>query len=139
MNRITHWIIAAILVAGAPAALAAGAVIVSADSPVSEATVDEIRQVFLGKADSLGGSSVKPLDQTSGSATRAAFYDAVAGMAPNQVKSYWAKQVFTGKGKPPEEVGDDAAIVSAVTGDPESIGYVSAGAVTGDVRVLLEF
>jgi len=138
MNSFKAWffIIASL---GLVQTVEAGAVIVSADSALTSASADSVRQVYLGKSESLEGIKVTPLDQSADSDVRASFYEAVAGMKQAQAKSYWAKQVFTGKATPPDEIGSDADIISAVASNNAAIGYVSDAAVTADVRVILEF
>jgi ABC-type phosphate transport system substrate-binding protein len=139
MKQLHSALLAALLVALSNVAFADGVVVVGANSPISSADADSLRQVFLGKSSSIGGSAVTPVDQDAGSSIRADFYQAVASMQPNQVKSYWAKQVFTGKGTPPDDVGGNPEVIAAIASDPSAIGYVSRDAVTDDVRVVFEF
>ena len=61
----------------------------------------------------------------------------MTGKDASQIKAYWAKRVFTGKGTPPEIKPSESAVVRWVAGGSGRIGYVSAGAVDGSVRVLL--
>lgn len=138
MNYFKAWFFI-IVSLGLAQTAEAGAVIVSADSALTSASAESVRQVYLGKSESLEGTRVTPFDQSADSDVRAGFYEAVVGMKAAQAKSYWAKQVFTGKGTPPEEIGSDADIVSAVASNSAAIGYVSDAAVTADVRVIFEF
>ena len=61
------------------------------------------------------------------------------GKSGSQYKAFWSKLVFTGKGKPPKEMSGDAAVIAAVSANPDAIGYVSASAVTDAVKVIATF
>ena len=53
------------------------------------------------------------------------------------MKAYWSKLVFTGKGTPPAELANEAAVLSHVAANPDAIGYVDAASVDGSVKVVL--
>ena len=98
---------------------------------------EDIKRLFLGKTKQLAGAGATPVDQKSGNAAWEHFYDSVVGKSASQLRAYWSRLVFTGKGKPPKTLGGDEEIVAAVAGNETLIGYVDASAVTGDVKVLL--
>ena len=103
-------------------------------------TESEISRLYLGKAKSFpDGAAAVPLNLAPGSAVREQFEKSVLKKSSSQIKAYWSKLVFTGKGTPPQEVASDAEIIAIVKSDPKSIGYVDAGAVTGDVKVIAKF
>ena len=52
------------------------------------------------------------------------------------MKSYWSKQIFTGKGTPPKEVGNDASVLDLVANNKNAIGYVDAAQVSDGVKVV---
>ncbi len=95
-----------------------------------------VKQLFLGKMRKLAGQKVKLLDQVSGSADREQFYTQVTGKSSAQLKSYWSRLIFTGKGKPPEVVGGGAAVKSRVATSAGAVGYVDATQVDDSVKVL---
>ena len=100
----------------------------------------DISRIFLGKSKSLpGGQKVIPVALTEGNAARDEFNEKVLGKSDSQLKSYWSKLIFTGKGKPPKELATDADVVGSVSSNPESIGYVSKESVTDGVKVLATF
>jgi len=57
----------------------------------------------------------------------------------SQLKAYWSKLLFTGKGTPPKEIGSDAEMVSLVASNPNMIGFVDAAAVNDSVKVVTRF
>jgi ABC-type phosphate transport system substrate-binding protein len=113
-------------------------VIVSAKSPVTSLSREQVAQLFLARATSFpGGGAVTPLDQKEGVALRDEFYTKVVDKNPGQVKAYWAKQMFSGNGSPPRELGSSADVKRAVAADPTAIGYVEKAALDGTVKGVL--
>jgi len=121
-------------------AFAETAVIVSKDNANSNLDKNQIEQIFLGKTSSFpDGAKAIPIDQNEGSATRDAFNDNVLGKNASQLKAYWSRLIFTGKGTPPKESGNDADVVGLVAKNPNLIGYVDASAVNDSVKVVFKF
>jgi ABC-type phosphate transport system substrate-binding protein len=120
------------------AACAEGVVVVSAKSAAKALTADQAADIFLGRSNELpGAGTAVPIDQAEGSALRDEFYEKVASKNPTQLKAYWSKQIFSGKGQPPKAVGDSAAVKSLLSGNPNLIGYIDKSAVDASVKVLL--
>lgn len=101
--------------------------------------VDAIKRIFLGKqTDFPDGSSAVAIDQTEGSQVVNEFNSKVLDRSASQLKAYWAKLIFTGKGSPPKKVGSDAEVLKIVSSEPDKIGYVDSASVDGSVKVLLK-
>ena len=130
-------VVAAGLMAFTGSALAEVAVIANPSSSIASASNDEIKRLFLGKSKDVAGNSATPVDQAGDSTAKDQFYQVVVGKNSSQLRAYWAKLVFTGKGKPPKELGTDADVIAAVAADASLVGYVDVSAVTGDVKVIL--
>ncbi len=121
----------------APAAWAEVAVVVSAKSPVGNMTQEQVSQLFLGKTSTFpGGAQALPIDQAEGQAARDEFYTKATGKSAAQVKAYWSKIIFTGKGQPPKEVPNTAEVKRLVSGNPNTIGYIEKSAVDSSVKVV---
>ncbi len=114
------------------------AVIVGKSSGFANLDSDEVVKIFLGKKKDIGGTPVLPVDQSEGTAARNAFYGNVVKKSESQLKSYWSRLIFTGKGQAPQVVGGDSDVVSMVSTNPNLIGYVDASAVSGDVVVIFK-
>ena len=98
-----------------------------------------ISKIFLGKSKKFpSGADATPLNLDSG-ATSADFTKSVLGKSESQIKAYWSKLLFTGKGQAPQSVGSDAEVVDMISKNPSMIGYVSDGASTDGVKVLATF
>lgn len=121
-------------------ALAEAAVVVigSPDIEVPSLSDKTVRNLYLGKTVQLdNGVRVEVIDLPSGNSVRDEFYEKVVGKDTTQVKAYWAKRIFTGKGSPPDTKLDERAVIKWVSEAPGRIGYVSPEAVNDTVRVLL--
>ena len=47
--------------------------------------------------------------------------------------------MFSGKGKPPQEMASDADVLAYIAANPNAIGYVDANSVDSTVRVIKTF
>lgn len=112
-------------------------VIVSSKSPVSALTNDQAQKIFMGKINSFpDGSAVVPIDLPDGP-DKEAFYQQVASKGSAQMKAYWAKIGFTGKGQPPREVGSVKEMVQLIGKNPNMVGYVDKASADSSVKAIL--
>jgi ABC-type phosphate transport system substrate-binding protein len=126
------------LLLAAGAARAELVVIVSSKNPLKAISAEQVANLFLGKAAEFpGGARAVPLDQSEGSPLRDAFYQKTSGMAPVQMKTYWARMLFTGRGQPPVESGDSGAIRRLVADNPDLVGYIDRSALDSSVHAVL--
>lgn len=99
-----------------------------------------INRLFLGKAKSFpNGQSATPINLNDKQALREVFDKQILDKTPSQIKAYWSKLIFTGKGTPPEEVGSGAEVKAKVASDPSAIGYIDSSAVDDTVKVVQKF
>ena len=114
------------------------AVVVNPGNGLTEISVKDAQRLYLGKTGKFpGGGKAEVFDQSGGEGSRAVFYEKVVGKSESQAKSYWSKQIFTGKGTPPEEVGGDGDVKAKVSANPNAIGYMDASQVDGSVKTVL--
>lgn len=113
-------------------------VIVSAKSPVASLRADQVADIFLGQAGTFpDGAEAVALDQRIGSALRDEFYARVTTKTPALLKAYWTKMIFTGRGQPPKEAADSAAVRRMVADNPSLIGYIDKAALDPSVKAVL--
>jgi len=113
--------------------------VVSAASRVTALTKTQVADIFLGKAARFpNGSPAIAIDHPEGSPTRDEFYVTYAGKSPAQIKSHWAKIIFTGRGQPPRVVASDSEIKKITAENPQIISYMERSAVDGTLRVLIQ-
>lgn len=100
----------------------------------------DIKKIFTGKAKSFAdGSKALPITQADGNPVTDEFNQNVLNKSSSQLKAYWSKLVFTGKGTPPEEAANDAEVINLVSKNPNLIGFVSQGSADGSVKVVQSF
>lgn len=104
-------------------------VVVNSANSTTALSNEEVSKLFLKKETKWqDGVTVDPVDQGASSATRAAFSKAVLSRPVGAVDSYWQQQIFAGRGSPPPQKANDAAVLAYVAEHPGAIGYVSSGA-----------
>jgi ABC-type phosphate transport system substrate-binding protein len=126
------------LVLGVADAMAAEVVaVVSAKSPISALTANQVADIFLGKtAHFPDGTPAVPIDLSEDSSERDKFYTQFTGKSAAQVKAHWSKIIFTGRGQPPRQASSSAEARKIVAENPNAIGYIDNSAVDRSVRVL---
>ncbi len=112
--------------------------VVSPQSPVSTLSKNQIVDIFLGKANRFpDGSQAVPIDQDEDSSARETFYLKFADKSPAQIKAYWSKIIFTGRGQPPREVPNGVEVKKFIAKHPDAIGYIERKLVDDRVKVIL--
>jgi len=120
------------------AATADVVVVVSAKSAVTTLSKSQAVDIFLGKVSRFpNGAQAVPIDQTDGSGIRDEFYAKVAGRSAAQIKAYWSKIIFTGRGQPPRTVPNSIEMKKRLLENPTAIGYIEDSMVDDSVRVLV--
>ncbi|CBL45279.1 Conserved hypothetical protein [gamma proteobacterium HdN1] len=106
----------------------------------SNITTEDVQKIYLAKTKTFpGGGKIVALDQTEGAAPRMEFVSKIIKKDEAQMKAYWSRLIFTGKGVPPKVMASDAEVVEAVASNTSAIGFVDVGAVTDKVRVVGKF
>jgi ABC-type phosphate transport system substrate-binding protein len=131
-SKVTKVAALTAMLAAVSAANAEVVVVVSASSPTTSMSADQVADIYLGKS-----SAMKAVDLRESSAARGEFYQKVTQKDSAQVKAIWARLIFTGKATPPKVVGSSADVKKAVTADPNAIGYVESSAVDDSVKAVL--
>ncbi|MYM33347.1 phosphate ABC transporter substrate-binding protein [Duganella sp. FT50W] len=112
-------------------------VIVSAKNPLTAMRADQVAAIFLAQTGRFpGGEEAQALDLPLGSPLRDDFYRTVAARSPVLMKSYWTKMVFTGRGRPPRELPDSAAVRRMVADNPAMIAYIDRSALDASVKAI---
>jgi ABC-type phosphate transport system substrate-binding protein len=111
--------------------------VVSAKSAITSLSKAQLLDIFLGRISRFpNGAQAIPVDQAEDAPAREQFYAMLAGRSAAQMKAYWAKIIFTGRGQPPQEVRDDVAMKEKIAENPDAVGYIEAALVDGSVRVV---
>jgi len=124
---------------GATASAGNLVVVAGASSPAPKLNTEQVSAIFMGTSKTFpNGEKAVPVDQAVGSPVYAQFYNQVAGRSESQIKAYWSRMIFTGKGTPPQDAGDAAAVKKLLAANPNLVGYIDASQLDGSVKVLAE-
>jgi ABC-type phosphate transport system substrate-binding protein len=129
--KITASCLLILLAAGNGKAHAAELVLI-VNSAAAEIDKDQVADVYLGRS-----SGWTPIDQVANSPIYVEFYQKATGRDIAQVKAIWSKIIFTGRGLPPKQLLDSAAVKKAVAANPKAIGYIEKSAVDASIKVAL--
>ncbi len=112
-------------------------VIVHDSNPVTALKAKDISRLFLKKTKTWEETDEKvlPVDLVEDSPVREAFSEIIHKKAVSSVKAYWQKQVFSGRGVPPEEKKTQEDVLEYVSEHKGAIGYVPAEAALDDYDV----
>lgn len=112
--------------------------VVAASNPVGPLTRSQVLDIFLSKrAHFPDGSEAVPIDQREGSAARDEFYQRYASMSAAQLKAFWSRIIFTGRGQPPMSVSSSEEEKRRVASELNAIGYIDQSQVDASVKVVL--
>ena len=138
LNRIAMAAIELALGLASIATRADVVAVVGARSPITNLSKNEVMAIFLGKRTRFpDGSSAVPIDQSEGSAAREEFYSQYADMSAAQIKAFWSKIIFTGRGQPPKAVANAEEAKKLVATNPNAITYIDRTMLDTSVKVVL--
>jgi ABC-type phosphate transport system substrate-binding protein len=112
-------------------------IVVSPQNPTTTLSRSEVSNIFLGKINRFpNGQPAVPIDQPESSQPRKEFYRDVSNKQPADLKAYWSRMIFTGRGQPPMVVDGNEQVKKSLAGRPDGIGYIDRAAVDDSVKVL---
>jgi ABC-type phosphate transport system substrate-binding protein len=111
-------------------------VIANQSVPVAALSTDELASIYLLKMTSWpSGPSIVPVNREASSHVRNTFTELVLRQPLNALNAYWNQMHFKGK-VPPLIQESDQAVLAFVQKVPGAIGYISAGTVAQNVKIL---
>jgi ABC-type phosphate transport system substrate-binding protein len=126
---------AALSISISSAALAEIAVIVSPDNAQS-LSQNDIERIYTGKSTRYpNGDEIEAYNLKAGSVVDT-FNTSLLKRSTAQMNAYWSKLIFTGKGKPLQQVDSEQDMINAIASNPYAIGYVDSSSVTNNVKVI---
>lgn len=108
--------------------------------PEASITLSQVKDAYLDDYVALsGGNKIQALDRKkTDSNLRAKFYMAAAGMTVTQLKSFWSRRVFTGRGHPPPIFESLDSLKKELTGNPLAISFIEPSEIDSSMRTLLK-
>ena len=132
MKRLVTMLFLGAAIAAAPVSAADVQVIAHA-SVAGDLSAADVKEIFLGTKDSVGGTAVVPVLASAGP-THEAFLKAYVGKSDQALRNHFKSLVFTGKGAMPKSFASDAEVVKYVASTRGAVGYVSGGAELAGVK-----
>lgn len=94
----------------------------------------DLRRIFLGQTSKFpNGQTAEALD-VSGE-YRNTFYQSFLNKSPEQVATYWAKMIFTGKAEPAKQVRPQE-VKQAVAASSSAISYMDRSQADASVKII---
>jgi hypothetical protein len=122
----------ALALAGLPAMPAHAELVVVVSAKASAPpSMEVVCQAYLGKT-----KMPEPVNMPEKNALRDEFYSKACKKDPAQVRSIWAKLVFTGNGTLPKEAESGGDLRKLVAADPNRVGYIEKKDVDASVKVI---
>jgi len=113
------------------------AVVTRASAVKPSCSKAELARIYLRKKSWWDdGTRITPVNFPADHPLRRSFSLAVLGALPEELETYWNDQYFHGV-MPPHILTSEEAVIRFVASTPGAIGYVTEGAVTKEVQVLL--
>ena len=134
-----RWImmLSIILFSFATSNLYADIVIIVHPENDSALTPGDLKQIFLQKTKKFpNGEKVLPINQKFSSDIRQTIIKKLLRKLPRQDKAYWANYQFSGKGSPPRVVKGDEDVISLVSTNKYSIGYIDKASLNDSVKAV---
>lgn len=114
------------------------AVIVSPHNAIHTLDENTVRRIYMGRMRMFPGSSqsIEAIDHPESAECFATFYQTLMHLTPAKLKRQRASYLFSGKGRLPLVMQNDAAVKAYVAITPTAIGYVEAEQVDATVKVV---
>jgi len=140
MNRTSLSVCLSVALSLAAGAAVADVVpVVSARSAVMALSNSQLTDIFLGKVSHFpNGLPAVPIDLAEDSLVRDEFYAKFLGKTPAQIKAFWAKIIFTGRGQPPKTMSNGTALKKFIADNADAIGYLEREWVDSSVKVVAQ-
>lgn len=112
-------------------------VVVHPANPVGQLSQEDVKNIFLGKVKSFpSGALALPVDQPKGE-VQSSFMSQVLNKNEGEMRAYWASQIFTGKGKPPQVAKSNEEVGTVIKDNKNAISYMKKSDASG-VKVIFE-
>lgn len=122
-----------------PPVQAAELVVITAADNTEQLNMEDVARIFLGKVTRYpSGEAVEPLNMDASDPSFAEFARIVLKKSPSQLKAYWAKRIFTGKGKPPRSISSTEELRALVASNKRYLSYIDKHNVDHTVRWVIE-
>jgi len=113
-------------------------VIVSKDSNIHTISKKELSKIFLSKTRKLPNGEKSFLVESNDKEIQSRFYKEISNKNENQLRKYWTKMIFTGKGQPPKKMNTISEIIKYVANTKNAISYIPSQYVNNSIQTIME-
>jgi len=114
------------------------AVIVSKNSSINTIEKKELSRIFLAKTRNFSNGKRAVAIESSNKEYQIFFYNRVSNKNKKQLKKYWAKMIFTGRGQPPKKFDSIESIMDFIKSNNNAISYIPFEYLSNDIKVIME-
>ena len=113
-------------------------VVVHRSNPIASLTRAELSAIYMKRTRSWhDGREILAVDQPAVSRVRERFSQTIHGKNVAYVTRYWQRLIFSGRGIPPRQLPNNAAVLDFVKTNRDAIGYIGRDTAPGDgVKVI---
>ena len=113
-------------------------VIVSKDSNINDISKKELSKIFLSKTKKLPNGEKSSIIEIYDKNIQSKFYQKICNKNSTQLRRYWTKMIFTGKGQPPKKMKSYKEIIEYVSKNQNAISYIPAEYITSKIQTIME-
>ncbi len=114
-------------------------VIVHPNNQITDLSIAQVQNIFFGKIKQFStGQKATPYTLQQGQPGREEFTQVIMEKTEVEYRAYWARMIFTGRGRPPIELTTEQEVVDLIKKDEHAIGYVTTRQLIDGVKVALE-
>lgn len=138
MKIIKTFLFSALLTTGMVLPVYAGVAIIVHPDNQNKLNASQIRNIYLAKSRMFpDGMEVLPIDQDVDDLSRVVFIKEILKKDEGNLNSYWARMLFSSKGKPPKVINNSAEMKKLIATNKNAIGYIDTKDVDSSVKVVL--
>jgi len=112
------------------------AVVVNKSSALSSVSGTDLKRIYTGKMNDIGGKKVTPANLSLDNPAAASFIPTVVGMSIADYRSFWLAEQVRGGSSAPVVQKSSEAMIRFLMENADAIGYIEPDKVTADLKVL---
>ncbi len=113
------------------------AIVISKDANIGSLSKKELSKIFLSKTRKLPSGEKTILIEINDKKIQSKFYQTICNKNENQLRKYWTKMIFTGRGQPPKKVKSVDEIISYIKNNKNVISYIPLKNVDKSMQILM--
>jgi hypothetical protein len=111
-------------------------VIVSKDCPLASVSPTDLKRLYTGKLDNIGGTSVTGTNLSLDNPAAVSFLSEIVGMATTDYKSFWMAQQIRGGSSAPAVKKTASDMITYIKDNANAVGYVPKDAALDGVKAV---